>query len=237
MKRTWMAVIGGLALLALSQWLRVGPRSAEANADESFSRGDYEQALREYQRAAGVGADANRMTFNQAAALYRLERFGDADTRYNGVAAEGDATRKARAAYDRGNCALHEACRAEGIADARLLGQAMEDYRACLEQETATSGDDSLFKDARHNLELAKLILSGGSSSRQPSPENRPEGSGKHDSAAQPEKSLSWSDSAGQAAKKSPTHGARQDLLASLTPECGVSKPQPKSQKELSCST
>ncbi len=238
MRRSAVVVVGGLALLALSQWLRLGPRSAEASAEESYRRGDYARALSEFQRAAGEGADPNRATFNQAAALYRLEHFGDAEARYGG-AADGDAYRKARAAYDRGNCALHEACRGDGAADPRLLGQAMEAYRACLQQEAASGGDHALFQDARHNLELAKLLRSGnGSAPGQQSAKKGQDSSGKRELANQQKKDPSSGGSAGQAAKRAMSRDALKDMVAALTPEQGTSKPKPpKPPQQSSCPT
>jgi hypothetical protein len=176
MRRTWIVVMGGLALLALGQWLRLGPRGSEASAEESFRRG---------------------------------------------------------------NDAFHEACRSEGAADARLLGQAIEDYRACLEHETNHAGDSQLFDDARHNLELAKLHLAGdGAPPKQTSPKNQPDGSSQRKLAASRGHDASPDGSAGPVRKRTPTRVTRDDALANFTPEGGTSKPPPpKPRKMSSCPT
>jgi tetratricopeptide (TPR) repeat protein len=160
MKRTVILVTVGLALVILGRWLFRSSQDPAAAANEAFLRGDYARAVNEYQRAAADTSDLGGVAHNQAAALYRLERYDDADGRYQCAAANGDALREARADYDRGNCALRQACRGDGSPDPRLLDQAAEHYRACLDRESSDAADAKLFADARHNLELTKLLQS-----------------------------------------------------------------------------
>src|SRR5205807_7734293 len=92
------------------------------------------------------------------AAFYQLAHFSDAERRYELAESTGDELRAARAAYDRGNCALRQACQAEDTSDLSLLDRAAEKYRACLEHQENLPDAGSLFADARHNLELTKLL-------------------------------------------------------------------------------
>jgi hypothetical protein len=158
MKRTLILLTVGLALLLLGRLLFRSSDDPAAAAQAAFLRGDYAGAVTEYQRAAADTSDLGGVAHNQAAALYRLERYDDADGRYRCAAANGDALRAARADYDRGNCALRQACRGEGAPEPRLLDQAAGHFRDCLDRESKDAGDAKLFADARHNLELAKLL-------------------------------------------------------------------------------
>src|SRR5262249_3543308 len=74
----------------------------------------------------------------------------------------------------RGNCAFRQACADEDAADADLLERAARHYQTCLASEGATGDAGPLFDDARHNLELARLILAEfAESSKDPSREQR----------------------------------------------------------------
>jgi hypothetical protein len=145
-------------LVALGLWLFRDGESPVAQAQEAYQRGDYATAVRAYQQAAPECADLGALAANQAAALYRLDRYGDADGRYQLAASSGDCLRAARAAYDRGNCALRQACQAGGVPDPALLDKASEQFRACLAHEAQGGEADHVFADARFNLELTKLV-------------------------------------------------------------------------------
>jgi tetratricopeptide (TPR) repeat protein len=158
MKRTTFVLTAGLGLLALAQWLRGGSGGATAAANAAYRRGDYSQALEGYQKAVQQGEDAATATYNQGAALYRLRQYADAEGRY-GSAAGADALHAARSAFDRGNCLFQAGLRGKGGFDGPMLAQASRHYRECLRHEADCPEADKLFADARHNLELAKLLL------------------------------------------------------------------------------
>jgi hypothetical protein len=158
MKRAAIILAAGLGLVALSLWLFRGGENPVAQAQEAYQRGDYATAVRAYQQAAPDCADLPALAANQAAALYRLDRYGDADGRYRLAESSSDSLRAARAAYDRGNCALRQACQASGAPDPALLDRAAEQFRACLALEPQNGDADQVFADARYNLELAKLV-------------------------------------------------------------------------------
>jgi tetratricopeptide (TPR) repeat protein len=158
MKRMVIVLAVGVALVVVASWLFRGNDDPAAQARAAYERGDYATAVREYQRAAAECPDVGALAVNQAAALYGMEHYNEADGRYQFAESNGNDLRAAQAAYDRGNCALQQACKKDGTPDTELLDQAAAQYRACLERQTAVDEAGSLFGDARHNLEIIKLL-------------------------------------------------------------------------------
>jgi hypothetical protein len=158
MKRTAIVLIVGLGLAALSLWMARGGTDPTVEARDAYQQGDYARAVRAYQTAAAECADLGALAANQAAALYRLDHYNDADGRYRLAETSDDELRAARAAYDRGNCALRRAIPPDGKIDMAMLDRAAEQFRSCLGRESHAGEADSVFADARHNLELTKLL-------------------------------------------------------------------------------
>jgi len=156
MRRTATVLAAGLGLAVLSFWLTRAGVDSIRDAQDAFLRGDFAAAVRAYQDAAGNCQDLTSLAGHQAAALYRLDRYNDADDRYQIAASSNNDLQSAKAAYCRGNCALRRACPTETAPNPSLLDQAAEQFRACLSHD-ATNGDE-VFADARHNLELTKLL-------------------------------------------------------------------------------
>jgi hypothetical protein len=148
----------GLGLAAMSLWLMRGGVDTSRDAQEAYRRCDYIEAVRAYQDCAAHCHDLPALAVNQAAALYRLERFRDADGRYRIVATGEDPLQNAKAAYCRGNCAVRLACSTKAAPDSALLDQAAEQFRACLDQDAVMPGGVMVLEDAQHNLELTKLL-------------------------------------------------------------------------------
>jgi tetratricopeptide (TPR) repeat protein len=157
MKRLLICLLVALALLELGRRLRSPSDEAAAAGAAAYGAGDYAGAEARFRQAEQGAPDPARAAHNHAAALYQLGRYDDADRDYQ-RSADGADPRTARAAYDRGNCAVSQACRGD-TADRALLEKAVEQYKACLAHEGQSAGAGSLFEDARHNLELAKLLL------------------------------------------------------------------------------
>jgi tetratricopeptide (TPR) repeat protein len=174
MKRNAIVLVVGLALVALSVWLYRGNDDPAATAYAAYQSGDYATAVREYQRAAPECPDLGAIAVNQAAALYHLDHYSEADGRYQFAESSGDEARAAQAAYDRGNCALRQALQGEGPPDTKLLEQAAEQFRACLSQESIAPNAGTVFADARYNLELTKLLQAPPPSANQ-AKENDPD--------------------------------------------------------------
>jgi hypothetical protein len=167
MKRILIGLVIGLILLEVGRRLYHPADNTAAAAVDAYRAGDYATAETRFHQAEQSAPDPAVAAHNHAASLYKLRRFEDADGRYQ-HSADDEALHTARADYDRGNCAFNEACREEGTADADLLEQAAKHYETCLAREGSTSVAGSLFDDARHNLELTKLILAESAETKSP---------------------------------------------------------------------
>jgi Ca-activated chloride channel homolog len=145
--------------------ISAAPRSSwEAllrDASEAFARDDFQRALELCEQAAERTTDPGLVAFNKAAALYRLGLIEDDEQRaqayfheaarhYRLCLEDAAGERRARALFDLGNALLQQA----RDTDARLLEQAIGAYEQCLEEPAETG----LLDDARHNLELAKVL-------------------------------------------------------------------------------
>jgi tetratricopeptide (TPR) repeat protein len=157
MKRLLICITFGMALLAWSLTGHFRDPDPAQLANAAYGEGDYARAAKQYERAERAHPDKPELASNEAAALYRLQRYTEAEDRYRTAAEKADDLRSARAEYDRGNCAVNLACKAGDHPDPKLLTEAAQHYRACLDKQDAV-GDDALFRDARHNLELTKLL-------------------------------------------------------------------------------
>ena len=158
MRRMVALLLTGLALAALGLLAGRWQQYPVAAGCEAYRRGDYAAAAEHFDQARQAGKDSPLLSHNQGAALYQLQRYGDADDRYQEAGAKGSALEAARAAYDRGNCALRRACGRDGAPDPKLLGEAIQHYQSCLDRRPAVGDAGTLFDDARHNLEMAKLL-------------------------------------------------------------------------------
>jgi hypothetical protein len=175
MKRILVGLVIGLLLLEAGRRLYHPADEAAAAGSAAYRAGDFAAAEARFHEAEREAADKAPAAYNRAAALYRLRRFDDADHSYQ-RSADDQALHAARADYDRGNCAFSDACKDEGIADSELLQKAAREYEACLAREGSTSDAGSLFADARHNLELTRLILSEFAEKEKPTAEgDKPE--------------------------------------------------------------
>jgi tetratricopeptide (TPR) repeat protein len=121
--------------------------------NEAYDRGEDEAALKFFEQAEDTTDDPGLVSFNKAAVLYRLERYGDAAQHYQRCLDDGTipANRKARAYFQLGNAYVRQAKGSQR----GPLEKAIDAYRLCLLMKE-TDGD--LRTDARHNLELARLL-------------------------------------------------------------------------------
>lgn len=132
-----------------------------AQGDSALAAGDLEQALADYRRAAERTTDPGLAAFNQGVCLYQLGRFREAELLFRCALDDAGVSemqrgpesqrRRGRALYNLGNCLLKES----GGRDRSLLGDAAACYDLCLVDPHA---DGELLIDARHNMELAKLL-------------------------------------------------------------------------------
>ncbi|QJW95861.1 PAT1 family protein [Frigoriglobus tundricola] len=130
------------------------PDDLVRRANELFRAGDpeaVEAADKLYAAAEERTADPGLVAFNRAAVFFERGQYPQAERQYDRVLGDAacPAARAARAWYNRGTCLLRR-------------GGSMSVYRsavACFENTIESpAADDPLRADARHNLELAKLL-------------------------------------------------------------------------------
>jgi tetratricopeptide (TPR) repeat protein len=125
--------------------------------DQAFVRGDFEVALQLYGQAEKRTTNPGRVAAHQAAALYRLGQFGEAENAYRCALEDATGARRAALLYDLGNCFLQRSGNTKLRARDRLklFADAVASYQACLRQPGA---EPELLADVRHNLELTRLL-------------------------------------------------------------------------------
>jgi tetratricopeptide (TPR) repeat protein len=141
-----------LILLTAAAPLPTGsPDDLIRQANTAFARGDVEAAEKLYAAAEERTADPGLVAFNKAAVLFGKGEFRDAEVHYARVLEDKACPpdRAAKAWFNRGTCLLR---RGGSIAVYRT---SVACFERCLDTNPA---DTTLTADARHNLELAKLL-------------------------------------------------------------------------------
>ncbi len=141
------------AALAVS----AGPPAAESPEElirlgnEAYLRGDLDAAEHYYAAASERTTDPGLVAFNKGAVAVQKGEMREAELNYMRALDDRAAPpdRRARALYNRGVCLL-----ARG-GSASVYRSAIACFEQCLD---LPAGDDALAADARHNLELAKLL-------------------------------------------------------------------------------
>jgi Ca-activated chloride channel family protein len=127
----------------------------------AYDRQDYAAAVDYYSAAEDRITDPGFVSFNKAAALYRLaglpeggsRRAGlyrEAELHYRRCLEDAEGRRRAEALYGLGNSLLQQGRGADAYREA------VRAYEQCLAQDDVAP---DLAEDARHNLEVAKLLL------------------------------------------------------------------------------
>lgn len=133
-----------------------GPRE-ERTPDElvragnaAVARGDYDAAVTQYTAAEERTLDPGLVAFNKANALYLRGQFAEAERYFTRSLDDLDAPtdRRCHALYNRGVCLIRQG----GLSKLRT---AIDSLERCLQLNLT---DEGLLADARHNLELAKLL-------------------------------------------------------------------------------
>jgi tetratricopeptide (TPR) repeat protein len=138
-----LILIGGNAISDVEALVRQG--------NAAFERKDYAAAVALYTRAEPLAVDPGHVAFNKAAALYQLCNYRDAERHYRCAIENAPDPRRTNARYGLANCLVQQG-RELG---APALQEAIELYEWCLQHGDL---DPDLATDARHNLELAKLL-------------------------------------------------------------------------------
>lgn len=142
---------GGGLLIAAGPPAESSSDDLIAQANAAFQRGEAEEADRLYVAAEERTTDPGLVAFNRAAALFQMGKYREAELGYRCVIEDGacPAERKARARYNRGTCLLRRG------GSAAVYRLSIADFEACL---LSPVNDEPLKADARHNLELAKIL-------------------------------------------------------------------------------
>lgn len=150
------------------------PEDLVRQGNEALAAGNPEAAGRMYEAAEEHTSDPGLVAFNEGVAFAVRGEFREAEVRFLRALDDRAAPteRRARASYNRGVCLL---LRGRNTAAFRT---AIECFERCLEANT----DAALVTDARHNLELAKVLWGKARllektppRASDPPPESRPE--------------------------------------------------------------
>jgi tetratricopeptide (TPR) repeat protein len=187
MKRLGLLGLGVLALTLAG----AAPDNAAVEAllrrgNAAFEAGNYAVAADLYDKAEVRATDPGQVAYNRATALYRralaeedsaqrakLLRAAELD--YRCCAAAKDEPRRSRALFGLANCLLQG--RGDEVAATR---EAIRCYRACLNSKHLEA---ALVEDARHNLELAKLLWLKARAKKDSSSEKDPNDPQQNDSS------------------------------------------------------
>jgi tetratricopeptide (TPR) repeat protein len=141
-----------LSLLVVSATPALQPEDLVRQGNAAFGRGEFDQALKLYERAEERSVDPGLLAFNEGTSLYREGRYRAAEMHYRRALEGARGERRVRALYDLGNCLLQQA----GDSDASGLEEAIRCYEHCLADANAAA---ELKGNAGHNLELSRLLL------------------------------------------------------------------------------
>jgi len=140
-----------LAVICLLLLAADVPDDLIRRANAAFLAGDVVAADALYAAAEERSGDPGLVAFNRATILFRRGEFRDAELHYTRTLEDRACPpdRAARAWFNRGTCLVRRG------GEAGVYRSAVACFERCLD---APAGDAALKADARHNLELAKLL-------------------------------------------------------------------------------
>jgi hypothetical protein len=144
------------------------PLDQVRRGNAAYERGDYEAAAAAYAEAETRIADPGLAAYNKAAALYQKSVYRDAELLYRCCLEDASGSRRTHALYGIGNALVQQSH--ERGAD--VLRAAIRAFEDCLKQPGI---DPALADDARHNLELVKLLLLRAQSRSSDQTPNKPD--------------------------------------------------------------
>jgi tetratricopeptide (TPR) repeat protein len=155
------------------------PEDLMRRGNAAYERGDYEAAAAAYTEAEARTTDPGLAAVNKAAALYQKGLYRDAELHYRCCLEDAKGQRRTHALYGLGNALLQQSH--ERGAD--VLRAAILAYERCLAQNPI---DAALADDARHNLELAKLLLLRVPPRNSDTPDKKPDDPEERDRPPEP---------------------------------------------------
>ena len=158
----------GLSILSLILVSATPPAADdwERRGNEAVADARFDDAAKCYALAEESSNEPGRVAFNHGVALFSLGKFREAERLFRcALESESPAERRVRALFNLGTSMLH----ASDGRDARRLAEAADCFARCLKSPGV---DEALAADARHNLELAKLLWRRIRGNDSPPPEN-----------------------------------------------------------------
>ncbi len=150
-RMNWLLPFAFLFVAAAAPLTQASPDELVRQANAALHAGNVETADSLYAQAEERASDPGLVAFNRAVILFERGQYRDAERHYDRVLADTACppARAAKAWYNRGTCLLKR-------------GKSLTIYRsavACFEKTLdSPAADEPLKGDARHNLELAKLM-------------------------------------------------------------------------------
>lgn len=126
--------------------------SKNRKGNEAYKKGNYEEALKQYDDALLLAPGDTALKMNKGSALYQLDKLDEAEAEYNTALAQKNKKRQADAHYNLGNIQFKQG---DGLN--RSGGQgAMDKYKSALQHYINALDLSPHHKDAKWNLELAQ---------------------------------------------------------------------------------
>jgi tetratricopeptide (TPR) repeat protein len=149
------------------------PDELVRQGNDALGRKQYAGALQLYGRAEERTTDPGLVAFNEGVALYEQGDYGRAEAHFRLARQDATGRRRLWACYDLASSLVQTA----GDRDVAKLAEAVSLFETCLHDEGA---DERLAADARHNLELAKLLWLQAKARKDAAKENPPKDDDAH---------------------------------------------------------
>jgi Ca-activated chloride channel homolog len=141
-------------------------RGSTSSALREYKAGNYDQALKEYERLLKSKGDDPRLHFNAGAAAYRDRQFEEAAKQFNATLASPDLKLQGLAYYNEGNALFHLG---ERDADPKKRTEAWEKALQDYQSSAKLNSQDA---DAKYNYEFVKRKLEELKQQQQQSQQN-----------------------------------------------------------------
>jgi Ca-activated chloride channel family protein len=153
------SVLQPQSLLLLASWIAwfllwpAAGMASPSSALREYKAGQYDQALKEYERLLQKRTDDPRLHFNAGAAAYRDQKFDEAAKQFNATLASPDLNLQGLAYYNEGNSLYHLG---ERIQDPKQRTEAWEKAIQDYQSTMKLSPQDA---DAKFNYDFVKKKL------------------------------------------------------------------------------
>jgi tetratricopeptide (TPR) repeat protein len=186
------------------------PDELVRRANDAVGRKQYGEALKLYDRAEERATDPGLVAFNEGVALYQQGDYAQAEVRFRLARQDATGRRQLWATYDLAASLVQAA----GDSDAARLAEAVGLFDDCMRHDGA---DERLAADARHNMELAKMLWVQAKARPAPNKDRSPQD--EEHQKSQPPKPEPVKQPGGDDGAASPTKG--NTGKANVTPDEG----------------